>query len=144
MQLVEGIPQQRVIVGVSGVNTREYHRLGWFIAGQWLDRVHGIDQSIAHPTFAHALKTGGDIAYLPSQNIIGGAHARVKCPNLNGPECSTRGRHAQLGFGGNGPINDTGIGDYAFVSVVMRIEYQGLQGRIDAAFGGRHITHYPL
>ena len=142
-ELLESVPQVRVLGAVLGVDAAVDHGLHRPVARQGLrGGGGGVRDGVAHPGVRHGLDAGREVAHLPGLQLLAGLETQgQQMPALH---------DLVLGAGGHEPdglprpdpaLLDAEVDHDAPVAVVLAVEDQGPQGGVGVAGGGGDVGH---
>ena len=143
LELLQGVPQVRVLGAVLRVDAAVHHGLHRPVAGQRLRRGSGcVGDRVAHPGILHILDRGGEVAHLAGLELIAGLHAQgQQVAALDDLVSGAGGHHLHLLARADAALHDAEVDDDAAVRVILAVEDQGLQGRLRVPLGGRDVLH---
>ncbi len=145
LELLQGVAEVLVVVGVGGVEAREDHGPGLLVARQELLRpVVGVQDRVADPRVGHLADRRGQVSHFPGAQLLLGhapeAHEADLVHLVGGvhrPEGDPHPRPQDA-------VHDPDAGDGAEVLVVVGVEDQGAEGRLGIAGGRGDPSHHRL
>ena len=140
-QLLQGVPQVRVLGAVLGVNAAVDHGLHGTVARQGLRRGGGgVRDGVAHPGVLDVLNGSGEVAHLSGLQAVAGLKAQgQQVAALHHLVGGAGGHQLHLLAGADAALHQPHVHDDAPVAVVLAVEDQGFQGRVHVAGGGGHV-----
>ncbi len=131
LQLLEGVAQLRVVVGVGREEPREHHRLHVLVAGQTARRRVGASVVSVSPTRSSdtSLSLGDHVPDLPGRQRLERGHRRAHRPDLLRLEPCAKRHRAHLVPRVEDAVDDADEGEHAAVLVVRRVEDERPGGR---------------
>ncbi len=141
LQLLKGIPQLLVVIGLHRVKAAVHHGRGMPITGQGLFRwIQAVGDGIAHTGVLDVFDAGCQIAHHAGLQGIHQFGRGYKNAGLDDFEFSSGGHHLDGVAFGNPSIHHSYIGKGSAVSIEGGVKDQRFQGTLRIAFG----AGYPL
>jgi hypothetical protein len=120
VQTLQGVAQERVIVGVDRVKAGEDHRLGRLVAGQgFVGRPAGQGDRVADLAIGDDLQAGRQIANLAGGEPVDRSHRRPEDAEFQQVGALAGGHQLDGIAGANRAVNDPDVGDDALVAIVV-------------------------
>ena len=139
-ELVERVPQLRVLVAVDRVQAGEHHRLGVVVAREGCcGRLADAGDRVADPRLADVLHAGDEVADLAGAEAVGGERLRGDDPYFEGLVHGLGGHHEHALALAEVPVHDPQVGDNAAVGVVDRVEDQRSRRGVGVAVRRRDL-----
>ena len=145
LQLIEGLAQVRVLVGVGREQAAEHHRLGLGVTRQ--RRLGGVvDQGdrVANAGIGHGLDRSGEIAHLTGLEAVDLALVRGHHPDLIEFVGLLAGHQQHLVLGADRARDHPEVDDHPAVGVVIGVKDQGPQGFLPPIRRRGHPVHHGL
>ena len=141
LQLVEGVAQLRIVLGIDWEEPRVHHGLGMLVPAEiLLGGLSGIGDGVADSGLTDILNASDEVTDLADGQSVSWHHLRgddadfehlVGCPGTH---------HEDLLAVTQSAIDDADIGDDAAVGVVDRVEDEGTSWSVGHSFGSRHLS----
>ena len=143
LQLLQGIPEVRVTVGICRVYTAVHHGRNLLVARQRLcTGAKCFCHRIADSCLTEILDAGGKVAHHAAvQGLIGDKLARAEVADLHDIALRAGGTHLHLHALPDGAVLHPDKDDDALVRVIDRVKDQCLQRGLRVAGGCRQLRH---
>ena len=145
-QLVQGVPQIRVLGAVSGINAAVHHGLRRTIAGQGFRR-RGSRQGhrVAHLRIGNVFDACSEIANIAGGQLLAGHQTfRLQMAHLHHLIFCAGGHKQHFIVFFHPTVHQTHQNNYAPIAVILAVENQGFQRCVRIALGCRYVLHNVL
>ena len=146
LELLQGVPEIRVLTAVLGVHAAVDHGLGLPVAGQGLGgRIVQARDGVAHLGGLDILDGSGEIAHLARlQDLAGLVAQRTQQAALQHLVLGAGGHHLHVHAPAEGTLHNAEVHDDALIGIIVAVEDQCPEGSVDVAGGGGDILHHVL
>jgi len=142
-QLLEGVAERFVLIGLRGVDPGEHHRGHVPVAGKKRRRaVGGVENGVPHPGIPHLAETRHEIAHVPRLERRGGSLPQLQVTDLLHVIHVLRvGSEDDPHPLPDGAVHHPDARDRPAVPVVVGVEDEGPERGLRRTRGGRNASH---